>query len=147
MPMHPQRKRRLVLVATLVAGVGLSTALVLAALRENFNFFYAPDLIVTGEAPIERRIRAGGMVLPGSVRRSSESLAVEFVITDYEGHEFPVAYEGILPDLFREGQGVIVQGVLDAQRRFRADEVLAKHDENYMPPELAGMRETPAEGS
>ena len=143
--MNPKRRTRLIVVLFLLAGAGISVALVLVALNENINMFYPPEAVVAGEAPVDAQIRAGGMVLEGSVDRDSESLDVRFVLTDFDGSEFTVLYSGILPDLFREGQGVIVQGQLNPDGRFRASQVLAKHDENYMPPELAGMN--PAEAN
>ena len=95
--------------------------------------------VASGEAPVDAQIRAGGMVLEGSVERDPDSLDVSFVLTDYQTHEFEVVYSGILPDLFREGQGIIVLGKLSQEGVFRAEQVLAKHDENYMPPELAEL--------
>lgn len=127
------------MVLFLVAGAAVSVGLLLAALNENLNLFYPPDQIVSGEAPVGARIRAGGMVMDGTVQRGGNGLDVSFRVTDHKGAEFPVRYSGILPDLFREGQGVLVQGQLDSSGVFQADEVLAKHDENYMPPELADM--------
>ncbi len=121
-------------------GAGLTLALVLNALNENINLFYPPDQIVAGAAPAGAQIRAGGMVLEGSVARPGNDLDVEFVLTDYQGSQFKVFYSGILPDLFREGQGILVRGQLDAGGTFQAEEVLAKHDENYMPPELVGLQ-------
>ena len=135
--MNPVRKRRLVLVLMLALGTAVVIGLVLLGLRENLNMFYLPSQVQSGEAPADRSSRAGGMVLEGSWQR--EALVSTFVLTDRQGAEFTVRYEGILPDLFREGQGVIVEGVLGADGTFAAREVLAKHDENYMPPELAGM--------
>jgi cytochrome c-type biogenesis protein CcmE len=137
--MHPIRRKRLIAVAFLLAGAALTVALVLRALNENLNLFYPPSEVVSGEAPVGARIRAGGMVKNGSVKRSSDSVDVSFVVTDLKGAEFTVVYAGILPDLFREGKGVLATGKLDANGVFHADEVLAKHDENYMPPELASM--------
>lgn len=137
--MHPKRRNRLFIVLFLVAGVAVSVSLVLMALNENLNMFYPPDQVVGGEAPVGTRIRAGGMVEDGSVKRDGEGLDVSFVLTDYQGSDFRVVYSGILPDLFREGQGVIVLGQLTDSGDFRADQVLAKHDENYMPPELAEL--------
>jgi len=137
--LHPKRRNRLIIISFLVAGVGVSVALLLTALSENINMFYPPVQVVDGTAPIGAQIRAGGMVRDGSLVRDTESLDVTFVLTDYEGSEFTVRYSGILPDLFREGQGVIVQGELGADGAFAASQVLAKHDENYMPPELADM--------
>jgi len=141
--MHPIRRKRLIAVVFLLVGVGVTVALVLVALNENINLFYPPDKIVSGEAPVGARIRAGGMVADGSVEHASAGLGVRFVVTDHAGSEFPVVYEGMLPDLFREGQGVLATGQLRADGVFVADEVLAKHDENYMPPELAGMKSKP----
>jgi len=138
--MHPKRRTRLFTVLFLFAGVAISVAFVLVALNENINMFYPPEKVVTGVAPVDTQIRAGGMVLEGSIARVGEELDVRFVLTDYQGSQFPVIYSGILPDLFREGQGVLVQGRLDTEGIFRAHQVLAKHDENYMPPELADLK-------
>ena len=137
--MNPKRRNRLFIVLFLVAGSAATLALVLLALNENLNLFYPPDQVVGGEAPLNTTIRAGGMVLDGSVERAADGLGVAFVLTDYQGAEFTVRYSGILPDLFREGQGVLVQGQLDDAGVFQAREVLAKHDETYMPPELADL--------
>jgi cytochrome c-type biogenesis protein CcmE len=137
--MKPHRRNRLLLVLFLVVSVAGATAFALLALNENINLFYSPEQIVAGEAPVDRNIRAGGMVLAGSVARSETDLGVSFVISDMKDAEVKVAYEGILPDLFREGQGVIARGKLDSNGVFVAEEVLAKHDENYMPPELADV--------
>ncbi len=134
--MNPKRKRRLLIVLFLVFGVCVAVGLTLYALSQNINLFYSPSQIAKGEAPIETRIRAGGMVVDGSVKRDTQSLDVTFAITDYE-HTTLVKYSGILPDLFREGQGIVAQGELDANNVLQASEVLAKHDENYMPPEVA----------
>jgi cytochrome c-type biogenesis protein CcmE len=136
---NPKRRTRLIVILFVLAGVGISVSLVLVALNENINMFYPPDAIVAGQVPVGAQIRAGGMVLDGSVERDRSSLDVSFVLTDYVGSEFTVVYSGILPDLFREGQGVIVQGQLGLDGMFKASQVLAKHDENYMPPELADM--------
>ncbi len=138
--MHPKRRIRLFTVLFLFAGAAVSVAFVLVALNENINMFYPPDKVVTGVAPVDTQIRAGGMVLEGSIARVGEELDVRFVLTDYQGSQFPVIYSGILPDLFGEGQGVLVQGRLDTEGIFRAHQVLAKHDENYMPPELADLK-------
>lgn len=135
--MNPVRKRRLILVLALALGTATVIGLVLLGLRENINMFYLPSQVNSGEAPHDRSIRAGGMVLEGSWQR--DSLVSTFVLTDRQGSEFTVRYEGILPDLFREGQGVIVEGAIGADGVLAAREVLAKHDENYMPPELADM--------
>ncbi len=145
--MNPKRRNRLVVVLFLVAGAALTVGLVLTALNENLNLFYPPDQIVSGEAPVGARIRAGGMVQDGSVVRDSNGLDVTFVVTDHRGSEFPVRYSGILPDLFREGQGILVTGELGHDGVFHAREVLAKHDENYMPPELSNMARAAEGGS
>ena len=136
--MNPKRRQRLFVVAFLVIGAGAVVGVTLVALDQNINLFYAPDQIVAGEAPTGARIRAGGMVLAGSFERA-EGLNVRFVIGDLKGAEVPVVFEGILPDLFREGQGIVATGVLHDDGVFEAQEVLAKHDEKYMPPELADM--------
>ncbi|MCC5871220.1 MAG: cytochrome c maturation protein CcmE [Gammaproteobacteria bacterium] len=138
--MHPKRKQRLLVIGVLVGGVGLTTALVLNALNENINLFYPPDQIVAGMAPVDQRIRAGGVVVEGSVFRETGSMMVSFLISDLDGSEVPVTFEGILPNLFGEGQGIVANGRLGADGVFVASEVLAKHDENYMPAELAAMR-------
>ena len=137
--MHPKRRNRLFIILFLFTGVAISVAIILMALNENMNVFYPPDKVVAGHAPVDTQIRAGGMVLEGSIARG-EALDVSFVLTDYQGSQFPVIYSGILPDLFREGQGVLVQGRLNADGLFRAHQVLAKHDENYMPPELVDLK-------
>lgn len=133
--MHPLRKRRLWIVLAILGGVAVSVALALSALQQNINLFYTPTQIAQGQAPQNTRIRAGGMVERGSLQRSADSLAVRFVVTDF-AHRVTIHYQGILPDLFREGQGIVALGTLNAQGEVVADEVLAKHDENYMPPEV-----------
>ncbi|MBL6688959.1 MAG: cytochrome c maturation protein CcmE [Pseudomonadales bacterium] len=135
--MKAHRRNRLLLVLFLVAAVGGATTFALLALNENINLFYAPEQIANGEAPLDTTIRAGGMVQEGSVVRDDQSLKVSFVISDMQYSEVMIEYEGILPDLFREGQGIIARGQLNEQGVFVAEEVLAKHDENYMPPEVA----------
>jgi cytochrome c-type biogenesis protein CcmE len=137
--LNPKRKNRLIAVSFLVVGAAISVTFVLLALNDNINMFYPPDEVVSGGAPVDAQIRAGGMVQDGSVSRSTEGLEVSFVLTDLEDSHFTVIYSGLLPDLFREGQGVIVMGKLKEDGVFHADQVLAKHDENYMPPELAEM--------
>lgn len=134
--MHPVRKQRLIIVLFIVVFASLAVGLLTYALRENINLFYPPSKIVAGEAPLHRQIRAGGCVLPGKVERSSDSLDVSFVITDGAA-DVEVRYNGILPDLFAEGEAVVVNGQLNDQGTFVATEVLAKHDEAYMPPEVA----------
>ena len=138
--MNPKRKQRLILVLFLVIGFSAVVALVLSALNENINLFYNPTQIANGEAPEGARIRAGGMVVEGSINRDTSSLLVNFEVTDYNA-SIPVAYTGILPDLFREGQGIVAMGRMDGKGVFQADEVLAKHDENYMPPEVTDALE------
>lgn len=133
--MHPLRRRRLQLIGLLVIGVGVAVWLVLMALGENLNAFYSPSQVMAGEAPRNHTFRIGGMVEEGSVSRDPDNLDVSFVLTDHV-NKTSVRFSGILPDLFREGQGILAQGKLDEQDIFIADEVLAKHDENYMPPEI-----------
>ena len=137
--MKSQRRDRLVLVFFLLLGAGGATMFALMALNENINLFYSPEQIVAGEAPTHRVIRAGGMVVDGSVVRSKSDLGVRFVISDLRDSQVTVQYTGILPDLFREGQGIIARGELNGDGIFFAEEVLAKHDENYMPPEIADV--------
>ena len=140
--MNTRRRNRLVATAFLVGGTAVTAGLVLNALDESLNLFYPPERVANGEAPAGVTIRAGGMVAAGSVAHDDSGLGVSFVLTDYRGSDFAVRHVGILPDLFREGQGILVTGELDAERVFQASQVLAKHDENYMPPELAGIAET-----
>ena len=130
------RKKRIVMVCCIILGMGVAAALILTAFEKNLLYFYSPSQIVKGEAPTERAFRIGGLVMDGSVERDPKSLNVSFVLTDTLEH-ITVTYEGILPDLFREGQGIVANGKLDANGVFQASEVLAKHDENYMPPEVA----------
>jgi len=132
---NPIRKKRLFIILAILAGVGIAVALALSALQQNINLFYTPTQIANGEAPKDTRIRAGGMVRDGSVQRSQDSLEVQFVVTDF-AKDVTIRYHGILPDLFREGQGIVALGKLDADGVLVADEVLAKHDEKYMPPEV-----------
>ena len=137
--MNRTRRTRLAATVFLLAGTAATVALVLVALNENINAFHPPERIVNGTAPVGVTIRAGGMVAPGTVARDAEGLGVSFVVSDFQGADFPVRFVGILPDLFREGQGVLMTGELDGSGTFRAREVLAKHDENYMPPEIADL--------
>jgi cytochrome c-type biogenesis protein CcmE len=125
----------MVTVVAILAGVGIATAFALQAFNQNLLYYYSPTQISAGEAPDSRVFRVGGLVQNNSVKRAPGSLEVTFVLTDFQ-KEIPVSYTGVLPDLFREGQGVIARGKLDGNR-FVAEEVLAKHDENYMPPEVA----------
>ena len=140
--MNRKRRNRLIASAFLLVGASVTVAFVLLALNENINLFYPPDQVVGGAAPSGVTIRAGGMVAADSVVHEDQGLGVSFAVTDYQGSEFTVRYVGILPDLFREGQGILVTGELDPTGIFQASQVLAKHDENYMPPELAGMKGT-----
>jgi cytochrome c-type biogenesis protein CcmE len=133
--MTPRRKR-LFVVLGILAGVAASVSLAVMASRENIMFYYDPSQVVTGKAPLAKRFRIGGMVVKGSVARKPGDLEVRFVLTDF-AHEVPVEYTGVLPDLFREGQGIIAHGTMNSNGAFVADEVLAKHDEKYMPPEVA----------
>ena len=133
--MNPLRKKRLIIILAILVGAGAAVALALSALQQNINLFYTPTQIANGEAPVDTRIRAGGMVQDGSLKRSGDSLDVEFVVTDFN-KAVTIQYRGILPDLFREGQGIVALGKLNAQGVVVADEVLAKHDEKYMPPEV-----------
>jgi len=133
--MHPVRKQRLTIVLFIVVGISIAVGLALVALQENINLFYTPTEIANGEVPENTLIRAGGMVVDGSVKRDPNSLKVEFQITDY-AKTITVLYEGSLPDLFREGQGIVTQGKVEQAGVVRAVEVLAKHDENYMSPEV-----------
>lgn len=126
----------MLLIGLVLGGVVVSAALALRAFQQNLMYFFSPTQVAEGEAPEERRFRLGGMVLEESVEREDGSLTVEFVVTDY-ANSVPVRYKGVLPDLFQEGKGVVAHGTIDASGTFTADEVLAKHDENYMPSEVA----------
>lgn len=134
--MKPHRRRRLYVVLFLVVTSSAAVGLTLMALNENINLFYSPAQIASGEAPKGKTIRAGGVVVPGSLRRDESSLLIEFDLSDLKTAPLRVAYVGILPDLFREGQGIVALGKVNQQGVFIAEEVLAKHDENYMPPEV-----------
>lgn len=134
--MHPARKQRLWVVVSILVFSTAAIGLAAYALRGNINLFYPPVEVASGAAPVGTTIRVGGMVVDGSVERSSENLDVRFQVTDYQA-TVAVVYTGILPDLFAEGEGVVASGRLDSSGVLRADEVLAKHDENYMPPEVA----------
>ena len=134
----------MIFVALLVAGVASATGLVIAAMGENMLYFYSPSQIRAGEAPSGPSIRVGGLVVDGSVQRG-QRLEISFSLTD-GAETVDVSYAGILPDLFREGQGIVASGVLESGSRLRAEEVLAKHDENYMPPEVAEAMEIARQG-
>ena len=133
--MHPQRKQKLFIILFMLAGISLAVGLMLVALKENINLFYTPTQIAAGEAPKNQTIRAGGMVVEGSMARAKDGLQVLFDVTD-GAQQITIRYTGILPDLFREGQGIVALGEINNQGQFIASEVLAKHDENYMPPEV-----------
>ncbi|MDT4967118.1 MAG: cytochrome c-type biosis protein CcmE [Acidobacteriota bacterium] len=119
-----------------LAGLGIAAALVLNAFQNNLVFFFSPTQVVAREAPVQKTFRVGGLVQQGSLKREDDGLTVHFIVTDLT-NTVPVVYSGILPDLFKEGKGVVAQGKLGGDGTFRADQVLAKHDENYMPPEAA----------
>lgn len=130
------RHKKLMLIGIALAGIGIIAALVLNAFRSNLVFFFTPTQVAQGEAPTGRAFRIGGLVEAGSVKRQSDGINVKFVVTD-TAKSIPVIYQGILPDLFKEGKGVVAEGKLGADGLFTASQVLAKHDENYMPPEAA----------
>ena len=130
------RHKRLILLAAALGALGVATALVLSAFQKNLVFFITPTQVLSGEAPRGRDVRIGGMVENGSLRRQADGVTVSFVVTDM-ANKVRVNYRGILPDLFKEGKGVVAQGKLDAAGVFVAEQVLAKHDENYMPPEAS----------
>jgi cytochrome c-type biogenesis protein CcmE len=129
------RQKRMLIVAGIIIGVGAASALALQALRENVSLFYDPSEVVAGQAPADRVFRVGGMVVEGSRQRAPGSLEERFQLTDFQ-HTVTVSYSKVLPDLFREGQGVVARGKMNAEGVFVAEEVLAKHDEKYMPPEV-----------
>jgi cytochrome c-type biogenesis protein CcmE len=137
------RQKRLLSVVLVVSGVGIAAALILTAFEKNLMYFYSPSEVLAGEAPERRPFRLGGLVVDGSVLRTPGNLGVWFTVTDLV-EERVVYYEGILPDLFREGQGIVAKGRLNSTGLFVAEEVLAKHDENYMPPEVASALEQAA---
>ncbi len=138
--MTPTRKRRLIAVIVIIIGVGAAAVVAKKALNENMLYFISPTDVEEQQLPAGKRFRLGGLVADGSLSRASDSLAVTFVVTD-GAESVDVSYDGILPDLFREGQGIIAIGELNPDGHFVADEVLAKHDENYMPPEVADALE------
>jgi cytochrome c-type biogenesis protein CcmE len=139
------KQKRLGLILLMVAGISIATFFGLRAFNDNLMYFFSATDVIEGKAPKDHLFRLGGMVVKGSVVRQPSGLTVRFVLTDM-AKEVTVEYTGILPDLFREGQGIVANGKLDANGIFIAQEVLAKHDENYMPPEVAGsMKNKPAE--
>lgn len=134
------RHKKLALIVLVVAALGIAVALVLNAFNSNLVFFFSPTQVANGEAPTTRAFRIGGLVEEGSIRREADGLTTRFVVTD-TAKTMPVTYTGILPDLFKEGKGVVAEGRLGADGLFAATQVLAKHDENYMPPEAASAIE------
>ena len=138
--MTPRRRQRFILAGLLVLGVAVSISLALIALNKNINLFFSPTQVSAGEAPLSNTFRLGGMVVPDSVRRPEDGLIVAFALTDTV-EAVTVVYKGILPALFRENQGIVAQGRLLTDGTFEAQQVLAKHDENYMPPEVADALE------
>ena len=138
--MHPKRKQKLILVGLMVCAVGIALAFILRAFDQNLQLFFSPSEVIAGEVPEGAEFKVGGLVAANSVKRIGDGLTVEFALTD-NGETIPVRYTGILPDLFREGQGTVSVGKLDADGVFIANKVLAKHDENYMPPEVAAALE------
>jgi cytochrome c-type biogenesis protein CcmE len=140
------RQKRMTTVAVILAGVGIATAFALQAFQKNLLYYYSPTQIQAGEAPDTRIFRVGGLVQDGSFSRETGSLEAKFTLTDYQ-NTVKVSYTGVLPDLFREGQGIIARGKLGPDGTFVAEEVLAKHDENYMPPEVADSLKPHAEAA
>ena len=140
------RRKRLVAIACGLAALGVATALVLNAFNSNLVFFFSPTQVAANEAPTGRSFRIGGLVEMNSIQRETKGLTTRFVVTDL-AKTIPVTYTGLLPDLFKEGKGVVAQGKLGADGIFRADQVLAKHDENYMPPEAATALKNAAAGA
>lgn len=133
--MTPTRKKRLAIVMLILVGVGTATAIAVTTMNDSMLFFVSPSDVAAQNVPADRRIRLGGLVADESIQRASDSLAIQFAVTD-GNHDVEVAFTGILPDLFREGQGVIAHGRFDDYGVFQADEILARHDETYMPPEV-----------
>jgi len=129
-----RRHRRIAFIIAGLAGLGIATYLVASAFRNNLVFFFSPTQVAAKEAPVNRTFRVGGLVQNGTLQRDNDGLTVRFIVTDTAAN-VPVVFKGILPDLFKEGRGCVAQGRLDAAGVFHADQVLAKHDENYMPPE------------
>jgi cytochrome c-type biogenesis protein CcmE len=144
--MHPARARRLKLIILMLIAVGIATGLALFAFNKNLMFYFTPTEVANGVAPPHQLFRVGGMVVDGSVIKSADSVDVQFDITDYE-KTITVKFSDILPDLFREGQGIIAKGRLNEQGTFVAEEVLAKHDEKYMPAEVAAQMKERAEAA
>ncbi|MBI1425051.1 MAG: cytochrome c maturation protein CcmE [Gammaproteobacteria bacterium] len=142
--MNTVRRKRLILISIMIAGVGAAVGFALYAFNQNMMFYYSPTQVMAGEAPAHAHIRLGGVVVKGSFKRIPDSIRSVFVVSD-GGHSIKVQYDGVLPDLFREGQVVLAKGVLDKDKLFVADEVLAKHDEKYMPREVVDSLNKAAE--
>ena len=138
--MNPIRKQRIYALIAILVGSTLAVGLVISALSKNLNLFYSPTDLLNNNLSSDTLIRAGGMVREGSIKRNNDSLNIEFTVTDFK-NDLLINYSGILPDLFSEKAGVVVQGYLVSDGTFKAVEVLAKHDENYMPPEVAKLME------
>jgi cytochrome c-type biogenesis protein CcmE len=144
--MNPIRKKRLVLIGLMVAGISVATWLALSAFDDNLMFYFSPSEVAAGKAPTQHPFRVGGLVMADSVKNKPDGLTTAFTVTD-NAEQVTVEYTGILPDLFREGQGIVAIGELNSDGIFIASEVLAKHDENYMPPEVAdSLKNTHDEG-
>ena len=137
------RHKKLLVIVLALAGLGIAAALILNAFQSNLVFFFSPTEVAAGKAPGDRAFRIGGLVEVGSVKREQDGLTTRFIVTD-TAKNIPVIYKGILPDLFKEGKGVVAEGKLGADGTFSATQVLAKHDENYMPPEAAQALEQAA---
>lgn len=143
--MKPARRQRLILIVLMVIGIATAVGFALKAFNENLMYFFSTTDVLAGKAPKDALFRLGGMVVKGSVQRPGDGLTVHFKLTDFS-KEVAVEYTGILPDLFREGQGIVANGKLDGRGVFVAQEVLAKHDENYMPPEVKASLKKQVEG-
>ncbi len=143
--MKPARRQRLILISLMVIGVAGAVGFALKSFNDNLMYFFSTTDVVEGKAPKDNLFRLGGMVVKGSVERPDKSIMVRFKLSDFS-KEVTVEYSGILPDLFREGQGIVANGKLDSRGVFVAEEVLAKHDENYMPPEVKASLKGPVEG-
>ena len=137
--MNVKRKQRLQVILFSMTAIAVALYAIFTAFEQNMNIYYPPHEVKNGVAPVGKNIRIGGMVLNGSVKRGNNDLSVSFILSDLQGNDVSVSYSGILPDLFREGQGIVAEGILGLDGAFAANTVLAKHDENYMPPELADL--------
>ena len=131
-----RRHKRIIFICAALAAIGLATWLVLGAFKENLVFFFSPTQVAAKEAPVNKTFRIGGLVGEGTLKKDPDGLTVRFIVTD-TANSIPVVYKGILPDLFKEGRGCVAQGRVNADGVFYADQIMAKHDENYMPPEAA----------